>query len=619
MTDPLRFGPFELDLENGQLKRDGVAIPLRQQALTVLAALASQPGRLVRRAELRSLLWGSDTFVDFEQGLNDCVSEIRAALGDRADAPVYIRTEPRRGYAFIAPVEAAGRLGPGAGRPGRRRRRALSAAALVGLGTLAVLMWREASRSTTRAGQVRLAILPFDNLSGDPAQDYLAEGLSEDVGAELGERAPRQLAILGRATTRGYRARPGELRELWAKDRVQYALLGSVRMAQGRIRVTASLVNASDGTQSWSASYEEASDDVIAVQGRIAAQIVEALPGAGIGPLRTSGARDPEAYDAYLRGLYLQGRGTAEGLLQAIEVLGQATERDPSFARAFAAQAQTYNRLAIARAIDHRIGLSEAAQAAREALRLDPELPTAHAALGAALHLSWDLEAADAPFRRALELGPGVASIQFWASGYLASLGRHAEAIAAARRALELDPASYSVAADLGGLYLMAGRYPESVAASQRALDLESDFEPARWFLLRAHESQANWDEARRVALELLERRRPPPGLALDRMSATQTVSLARRLSLEVLEAAARTGAPSWFELAALNAELGRTDAAFGWLEWAYARHEPFLVFLAVAPEFQDLRADPRFGALVGRIRARHADSAGGARDPRFP
>lgn len=459
-----RFGPFELDGESGELRRGGSPVHLRLQAVRVLEALASQPGRTVSRAELQARVWSDDTFVDFEQGLNSCMKEIRAALGDSTEQPDYVQTLPRRGYRFIAPVETSN--GPRIA-PAQPRRRALRVAAV---GAILLLL-----------GQ-------------DPPGSFL----------------------------------------------------------QGRV--------------------EDA-------------------------PERP---RDAAAHDAYLRGLYLRERQGLASLRSAAKALDEATAREPGFAPAQAALAEVQLRLALhSEAPD--VALVRAKAAARRALQRDPHHALAHAALGAALHLEWDFEGAEPHVREALERGPRIAATHYWGAGFLASIASYEEAIAAARRAVELDPGSLSVAADLGAYYLMAGRYDEAVEASRRSLELEPGFEPALWCLLRANESLGLWREARDVASALAARRgareAPPPHFS--NVEPRQAAARLREWRLAQLEAEARSGSPSWYVLAALNAELGRQQEALRWLRWAYDRREPFLVFIGTEPALAGLRARPEFVRLL--------------------
>jgi len=587
MSEILRFGRFDLDCEARELCRDGTPVRLRQQPLRVLETLATHPGRVVSRSVLKARVWDRDTFVDFEQGLNDCVKEIRAALGDRAETPTYIQTLPRRGYRFLAPVERvaldAARGGDVVDAGTSHDSPKVPAAApwsgggrwvvsLLGSAALGIGLWamheRAGRPSAVTPARLLLAVVPFENLSGDAGQDYLAEGLSEDLSAELARRQDGRLAVMGRASAQRYLASPDRLSDA-RHEGVDYLLAGSVRREGDRLRVTARLVNTTDQTETWAGIYEENADAVLAVQSRIAAAIARSLPIVRRGPVM-EGTQSAKAYDAYLRGLYFKGRGDTASLEKAAGALEEASRTDPQFAVAFATLADVLNHLVLYGRRRPET-LAESKTAARRALLLDPTLASAHTALGGALHMEWDFEGAAVELQRGLDLGPGIAMTHYWAAGFFASVGRQEEAIAAARQSLELDPAALSIVADVGWYCLNAGRYDDAIAAARRSLDLEPGFEPALWFLLRAYEGQGRWADAHRVALDLL-RQSGAGAKDVERLRALEAraaIRVLRERRLAALEDAGRRGSPSWFNLAAENAELGRVDDAFRWLELA--------------------------------------------------
>jgi TolB-like protein/DNA-binding winged helix-turn-helix (wHTH) protein len=275
----LRFGVFELDRSSGELKKSGVVVKLQLQPAKVLALLASEPGRLFTRQEIQERLWPPDTHVDFEQGLNYCIKEIRAALGDRADKPAYVETLARRGYRFVAPVETAQAAEPSpvteattdnppapAFRVGWVRV-AAAALVLVGMAVGGIVLAR-----STRSDGIVVAVLPYDNLTGDPDYDLFAHGLTEETQLQLRRLQPGPLAVIARTTTRGYAQRPHPIAELADDLGVDYVVEGTVRRCfkRSHLRVTARLVRTSDRHEVWSDRLEQPLDDVVEMQRALA-------------------------------------------------------------------------------------------------------------------------------------------------------------------------------------------------------------------------------------------------------------------------------------------------------------------------------------------------------------
>ena len=294
----LRFGAFELDGETLELRRKGALVKLQQQPAKVLALLLSRPGDLVTREEIRSAVWGDDTYVNFDQGLNFCIKEIRAALGDHADAPRYVETLPRRGYRFVALVErdlpepveplpqAAAAPEPSA-TPARRRR----GWTLLALGGVAAAFLFGAFLTTERPLQRRmLVVLPFENLSPDSGPDRLAEGLTEELTAEIGRIQPERLGVIARTAAAQYVGKRKGVDQIARELAVDYVVEGSVRRSGERVRITVSLIKADDRAQLFSESYESASRDLFALQSDVARQIARRIQQA-LAPAATAVAR----------------------------------------------------------------------------------------------------------------------------------------------------------------------------------------------------------------------------------------------------------------------------------------------------------------------------------------
>jgi TolB-like protein/DNA-binding winged helix-turn-helix (wHTH) protein/Tfp pilus assembly protein PilF len=603
----LRFGEFELDPESGDLLRGGEPVHLAPQPFKILALLAGRAGEPVAREELRREVWGEETYVDFDRGLNFCISQIRTALGDDAQEPLFIQTLPRRGYRFVAPVERVERAGRGPatalrpdveppaplpdsriapGRLSAGSRVATLGFLLAGMAAMAVLIafvaWRR--QGPPAEPRVMIAVLPFEDLSAGPSEPYWSDGLTGELIAQLGRLQPRRLGVIARTSVMSYaldnKGKHRDVAEIGGELGVSYLLEGSVRRAGERVRITAQLVQVSDGTQLWAETYDRDRRDVLAVQTEVAAEVARALalallPESARAP---QPAPDPAAWDDYLKGRYLANRGARDDLARSLVPLRRAVERDPAFAPAHAALADSYHRLVMSGALPPRTGYPQAEAAARQAVALAPDLAEAHAALAAALFwYRWDWPAAEREFRRALELNPSLPQAHHDYGFFLIARGRPGEGLAEVERARQLDPLSPRANIDVGWAFISARRYAEAVAQSRRTLELAPGFPEARFCLEQALAFQGKDREALR----------------------------SRSLQqLGKMEAAAARGEPvSAISLATLYAAVGNRDRAFAWLDKALEERSPSLALLAVHPSWDSLRSDPRFAALAARIR----------------
>ncbi len=611
----LRLRSFEVDLDCGELRRDGRRVALQEKPFQLLAALLETPGKLVSREALREALW-PDVFVDFDGNLNAAVKKLREALGDSATEPRYVETVPRRGYRLIAPVEPAPATPDAAASPPRRFRlpRAAAAGALAGavLALAVAAGWlrpaeTEPAPSPKAPGQrTMLAVLPFDNLSRNADHDYLSDGMTEEILTVLGRLDPDRLGVIARLTAMTYKGSAKPVSEIARELGVDYVLEGSVRVSGERARITAQLISADDQTHLWAEAYEVELDDLLDVQARIARRIGRSLalelladPAAAAARLATP---VPLAYDWYLRGRHQWRRFTAEGNELAIIHLTHATRFDPSYAQAHAALADAYNLYAFDGDRTPDIWFTKARASAEAALALDPDLAQAQSSLAfALLYGDYDPAAADPIFRRARELAPNDAMIYHWHAGALAALGRHDEAIDAARQALELDPLSLSVKSDLGWYYLFARRWADAERECRATLEASPGYSWATAGLIEALTRQGEHEEALRVALEHEQAKgRPVPDLA--GLPAADGMERLTRRYLETELAKAGDGVdPLW--RAILYGRLGRPDTALDWLERAYEEREPWLVFLRVDPRFEPLAGHPRFESLADRLR----------------
>jgi TolB-like protein len=328
----LEFGVFQLDVQTSELRKDGKPVRLQPQPVKVLALLAANAGSLVTREQIRSQIWSGDTFVDFEQGLNYCIAQIRSALGDQAKSPQYIETLQRRGYRFLAPV-------------------------------------RGGAASDAAAGRILLAVLPFENLSGDAGQEYFSDGLTEDMIAQLGRINPERLGVIARTSAMKYKNTRKTVSEIGRELGAAYLVEGSVRRGGSRMRVVSQLVRTADQTQVWSHTFERALTDVLALQGELATAIArevrvslaphEAQRLARLAPV------DPQAHEAYLKGRYFWNKRTEEAMQQGITCFEEAIRFQPDYAPAYDGISDSYVMLACRGVVPVRQTFQQARDATR--------------------------------------------------------------------------------------------------------------------------------------------------------------------------------------------------------------------------------------------------------------
>jgi TolB-like protein/DNA-binding winged helix-turn-helix (wHTH) protein/Tfp pilus assembly protein PilF len=641
-----RFGLFDVDRRTGELRKQGLRLRLRGRPIDILLVLLERPGEVVTRDELRQRLWPADTFVDFDHGLHSAVNRLREALGDAAENPRFIETLPRRGYRFIAPVtpvpaavaapaaplaeaEAPDSVEtpratalpthvPGANpkTPAGLERQSWSswhAAALLGgaiaLAAVAYVGWL--GRSTGRSvAKMTIAVLPFANLSGDPDQEYLSDGFTEELIAELGTIVPDRLSVIGRSTSILYKGARKSVGDIGRELGVMYLLDGSVRRSGSRVRVTAQLVETHGMTNLWTDSYERDVGDVLTVQSDVARQIARslALALAPDAPARTGATSPPfEAYDLYMRGRYFREQATEDGARRAIEHYERALAIDPDYAAAHAAIADAYRLLgAPGWEVERPLTLLTRAKAAAErALALDPRSPEARAVLAMIrFNFEWDLDGAEREIQAALAINPSFAQAHQYHSGILMTMGRMDAAIEAARRAVELDPLAPTATTSLGVRYYYARRPTDAIEQFRKTLEIAPSFPVAHWGLAQVYRQQ------KRFAEQVAELQR---ATTLSGNSSYMRAHLAygfavagNRSNADALrqelraEASARYVAPYHFALIA--AGLGETDEAMRWLERAFEDRSGWLVFLPVEPEFDGMRTAPAFRQLLARV-----------------
>jgi TolB-like protein/DNA-binding winged helix-turn-helix (wHTH) protein/Flp pilus assembly protein TadD len=616
-----------MDLRTLELRRDGVGVALQPQPFKVLAVLASHTGQLVTRDEIRREVWGRDTFVDFDQSLNFCVKQIRIALGDQADTPRYVETLPRRGYRFIMPVEVLGgevpmtsrveaplerrAAAPRAASRGRVRHWAVGALALTA-GVLVAWLYQGASPTTVKRahGRVMLAVLPFENMSSDPEQEYFSDGLTEELITGLARLGPGRLGVIARTSSNAYKATLKPVDQIGRELGVDYVLEGSVRRVGDRVKVTAQLIAVKDQTHLWAEAYERQLADVLSLQDELTARIVGSLEArlTAAVPHAAAAETTPAAYEAYLKGRYHLSRRPAYGIQdsgpsRSASYFEEAIRQDAGFAAAHAGLATALVALSEPGALKPEDIFPKVRAAAERAIALDAGSAEAHAALAVTrMYYDWDWAGAQASFARALELDPGRAPTHHAHAGLLSAKGRHAEALLAIDRARALDPLSAAVNGDIGWYLYFARRYDDAIAQYRKALELEPELAWVHSFLFDAYVAKGDMAGAKAQALAAMLHAKAPRSLVEPMQRLDPPAAVAAYVD-RVIESIRKTPSPPAEFLAARLAQAGQRDEALDWIEKGADTRARWLVSLVlVEPRFDSIRTDPRFQAVLRRV-----------------
>jgi TolB-like protein/DNA-binding winged helix-turn-helix (wHTH) protein len=614
-TQRRRFGPFELDPSVGELWRDGRRIRIQEQPLRMLAVLLERPGEVVTREELRARLWPDGTFVDFDHSLNTAVKKVRQALDDSPEAPRYVETVAKRGYRFIAPVEALAEEPFVEKTPSRARRWGLIVAAGAAA-VVAVVLWaRTPARPRVRptAGDASLAVLPLANLSGEPQDEYIAAGFTESLITELA-KVPG-LLVISRNGVLPYAGRAADVKRVASELRVGHVLEGSVQRSNGRLRVTAQLIDAASGFHVWAEKYDRPSEDLFAVQDEIAGRVREALslslrPG-GSGGMPTASL---DAYDAYLRGRFhlheagraadARARGEAHA---AITFLEKAVALDPRFAAAHAALGNAYATLFFHFEPDRRWE-EQAHVAIEKALAIDAGMAEAY--LARAL-LAWTLangfphEQAIEDAKRAVALDPSLTEGRWMIARVYEHVGLLDEALAELDVARRLAPHDLYLDARQGRIDLYLQRYEEALAFFKKIpeADVDDELALANLYLGREREALAMaQDAARRNPRR--SSARSAEALALARLG---DQSGALRAVAETIRLGQGLGHfhHDEHQIAAVHALAGRKIEAVAWLRRAADHGFPCYPCFATDPDLAGLKGDPGFEAFLSELHGR--------------
>lgn len=652
----LYFGFFELRTTTRELYKRGIRLKLRPQAYQVLLLLTERSGEVVSRDQLRERLWAQETYVDFEHGLNTAVMELRAVLSDSAAEPKFIQTLPRLGYRFMVPVsseqpttvperESAPLVDipaiqekeskpEGAVAPGRESATALGsvqsaansrrswrtlwwvpAAVVLALAAVTLLGWQNWFRKANPPAQheVRqmIAVLPFENLTGDPAQEYFSDGLTEEMIDQLGRLDPAHLGVIGRNSVMRYKTIHEATAAIGRELGVSYLLEGSVRRDSDEVRISAQLIQVQDQASVWSRQYDRQLRDVLALQSEIAREIAGGIhltlddaarnAGATAQP-QTAAAND--AYDLYLRGLYFWNKRGADNIKRATDYFQQSIRRDPNSARAYSGLAESYALVSGYAGVPPKDFLQKADAAARRAVALDPNLAEAHVAMAVvAQDCDWDWATAEREYRRAIELNPNYATAHHWYGEYLALMGRFDESRAQMEHARQLDPLSLIITADTAIALYYARDYPAAIQQFRAVIDLEPTFPRTAQLSFAYLQTGRDAD-----SVAWTEKLKQPSDTGpwywataayvdahIGKMNDARVAlhNLIRMNDRQQID-------PLYISIAYVG--LDEKDQSIAWLQKAEAAHSVSLNSLKVEPLFDPLRTDPRFQHILRQM-----------------
>jgi TolB-like protein/DNA-binding winged helix-turn-helix (wHTH) protein/tetratricopeptide (TPR) repeat protein len=612
LTGIVHFGIFQLDLTARELHKAGVKVKLQDQPFRVLALLVERPGQVVTREEFRKKVWPTDVYVGFDQGLNNAIKKVRDALGDSADSPRFIETVDRRGYRFIAPVRAVHERDAEPRFKFDLRSLRNTALGLTGVFLIAALAYWEwhGSGMSSRPSyeKVILAVLPFDNLSRDPDQEFFSDGLTEEMIAQLGKLNPERLTVIARGSVAKYKGSGLTVDQIGKELHADYLVQGSVRRASDRVRITVQLIRVRSQTDLWAESYDRELKDVLAVQDSVARTIANQIhitltPGQ---QARATSRADlnPEAYEAYLKGRYYWNKRTADGLQKALIYFQQSINHDPAYGAAYSGLADCNSGLAWHGFKSPEEALPKAYAAALKAIEIDPQSAEAHASLGLVLNHRWDWSGAEAEFRRALQLDPRYANAHHWYGDNLSARGRHDEALLEAKQALELDPLNLMIGTWMGLRYYLARKYDLAIEQSRDTVELDANFAAAH-LLLGENYVQAGLREQGLAELQTAADLSGNSPLYLAQVAVAHASAGRRTEALRViaqLQMIARTQYVSPYGLAQIYAALNDKEQTFKWLQAAYDDGAVWMSYLAVDPVFDGFRSDPRFQDLLLRV-----------------
>jgi TolB-like protein/Flp pilus assembly protein TadD len=564
-SQTVRFGAFELDMRARELRKQGVKIKLQEQLFQVLAMLLENPGEVVTREQLRSKLWPADTFVDFDHSLNKAINKLREALEDSADNPHFIETLARRGYKFRADLK---------GSPGRIE---------------------------------SLLVLPLENLSRDPEQEYFADGLTEELITKLARIGA--LRVLSRTTAMHYKGVRKPLPEIARELQIEGVVEGTVLRSGERVRISAQLIHAPTDTHLWADSYERDMRNILALQSDVARAIAREVQ-VKLTPqeqahLVEMHPMDPETYEAYLKGRYHWNKRNPEDFPKAVRYFQQAIAKDPNYAIAYAGLADSLSIIGFWCLVPPNEGCGRAKGLALKAVEMDPSLAEAHVSLAWSTMLyDYDFSTAKKEFEMAIQLNPRFAQAHQWFGFYLATMGHYEESYAELKRAIHLDPCSGIIHWTSGFVYWRGRQFDQAIEQHEKALELDPHSPQWHWGLGVACLDRCLYDRAI-AELQTADNLSPNVPIIIGYLgvayAAAGHLDAAQKM-LEQLNELSKQRRVTPYVAGRICAALGEKDEALRWLEIAYRERDPWMVLLKTEVGFDDLRSDQHFQDLLRRM-----------------
>lgn len=619
-----RFADVEVREREFSLSKAGQILAVEPKAFRVLLLLLRNPQKLISKQELLNSVWGDAAVT--ESSLTRCISMLRRLLGDDVNEPRFIQTVATVGYRLVCKVEIsespaedlqatdkANGLSQGdvietsADRHPLYRWSHTQIMATVLALAVAVSVWIVGSKRyfARPAKRIRsIAVLPLENLSRNPDQEYFADGMTEELTTDLAKIGG--LRVISRTSSMQYKGTKKSLPEIGRELNVDSVLVGSVLRAGDRVRITAQLIRASTDEHLWAETYDRNLEDVLPLQGEVARTIASQIK-VTLSPEERSRLTPPaansKAHEDYLKGLYYLHRNTEGDLRTAIQYFQHATEQDPNYASGFAGLASAYANLSTNYRAPREV-MPQAKAAALRALELDQNLAEAHAWLGfVSMNYDWDAVTAEKELKRATELNPSNADAHAVYAWYLSGMGLHEQAIAEANRAMQLDPFSRFTFGDLSWILLMARRYDQALLESQTVVERQPDFGYARAVLGLSYAENGRYAEAVTEAQSAMRLDNSPLILAF----LVQVHALARNRSeamkgLQDMEQLTKNRYVCSYEVATAYILLREKDQAFRWFDKAVEEGSDCMVGLNVDPRLDSVRSDSRFQDLQRRV-----------------
>jgi len=575
-----KFGAYLLDVQGRVLFRGGAPVALPPKVAELLVALVQAAGTVITREHLLERLW-PDTVVE-EGSLTSHISLLRKTLGRDSNGGEFIETLSKRGYRFVAQVTLA-----------------------------------ESEAPEKVASRVMLVVLPFENFTTGDKYDYFSDGLTEEMITEIARLSPERLGVIARTSAMQFKSTTKSIEQIGHELGVSHVLEGSVRRAGERVRITAQLIRVSDESHLWAESFERALDDVLEVQAEVAQAVAREVQvklsphdARRLHPEKRRSIK-PQAYEAYLRGRHFWYRRTEEGMRKSIECFQAALQHDPSFAAAYDGISDAHTMLACRGMTSAPDSFHKAKAAARQAVRIEPDLGEGYASLAHVRLHDWDWVGIESDFRRAVELDPGYAIAHYWYAEYLMAMGRTGEAVRRVEHSLVLDPLNSVINASVGMIRYLAHDFDGALVALRRGLEIDP----------------THYVSHLRVGLVCLQKKLPNEAVAAMLQAVTHSggatealVGLAQAYAVagdsptmkRIVQGLGEGRRPyvSPYNVARLYGAIDDKPRALEWLERAYEEHNPDLIELTREPSFASLRPDAKFRELTARIGWSHVTAA---------